>query len=148
PRPDLVGATPDVVHVFQHGEAKENEIAVFLFVEKMGGAIGRHRMKASNMPSTFKGEIFETTWKGFALDVVEVPEDVNGVKCITYNVQIPLKREAIQLKLFASADKKALLDRLLRQVLDGLDGDSNWLSTSVPKQLSESESFKNILVAV
>ena len=47
PRPDLVGATPDIVHAFQFGEATDGEIAVLLLVEKLGGVIGRERLQKS-----------------------------------------------------------------------------------------------------
>ena len=115
PRPDLVGATPDIVHAFQFGEATEGEIAVLLFIEKLGGVIGRERLNKQDMPLGFNGELFVTTWQGFEVDGFEVPETVSGIDAVTYNVQIPLKGEAIQVKLFGPADREGILKPLLRQ---------------------------------
>src|SRR4051794_15535129 len=64
PRPDLVGATPDIVHAFQFGAAAEGKLAVLLLVEKMGGVIGREHLQPQNMPAGFNGQHFMTTWRG------------------------------------------------------------------------------------
>src|SRR5690606_13730000 len=70
--------------------------------------------------------IFVTHWQGFEVDAVELSEKFLGVDVITYNVQIPLKRAAIQVKLCGPADQREALDNLLAQVLSGLEGESNW----------------------
>lgn len=147
-RPDLVGATPDIVHAFEFGEAAEGEIAVLLLIAKLGGVIGRERLKKQDMPPGFKGELFVTTWQGFEIDGFEVPETANGIDAITYNVQIPLKSEAIQVKLFGPADREETLKPLLRQVLDGLDGKSNWLSSAAPSTIGERENYGTVLLCL
>lgn len=147
-RPDLVGATPDIVHAFQFGEATEGEIAVLLLIEKLGGVIGRERLKKQDMPPGFKGELFVTTWQGLDLDGFEVPENVNGIDAITYNVQIPLKSEAIQVKLFGPADREQTLKALLRQILDNLNGESNWLLSAAPSTAAESENYGTFILCL
>ncbi len=148
PRPDLVGATPDIVHAFQYGEATEGEIAVLLLIEKLGGVIGRERLSSQDMPPGFNGDLFVTTWQGFEIDGFEVPESVNGVDAITYNVQIPLKREAIQVKLFGPVKREEVLRALLRQVLDGLKGESNWLAAAAPPSVAGSENYGMVLLCL
>ena len=148
PRPDLVGVTPDIVHAFQFGEAREGEIAVLLLIEKLGGVIGRERLKKEGMPPGFNGKLFITMWRGFEIDGFEVPETVNGIDAITYNVQIPLKGEAIQVKLFGPADREETLKPLLRQILDDLDGESNWLSSAAPSAVAESKNYGTILLCL
>jgi hypothetical protein len=147
-RPDLVGKTPDIVYAFQHGDAAEGELPVLLFVEKLGGVIGRERLDKAHMPPGFNGDLFVTQWQGFDVDGLKVFEDVNGVKAITYNVQIPLKRQAVQIKLFGRADREAELQPLLRQALDGLKGDSNWLASAAPVGLANSESYSAVLLGL
>lgn len=145
-RPDLVGITPDIVHAFQFGEATEDEIAVLLLIEKLGGVIGRERLSKEDMPPELDGDIFVTAWQEFEIDGFEVPENVNGIPAVTYNVQIPLKREAIQVKIFGPADREELLQDLLRQVLDGLSGESNWFSSGAPPSVANSENYGKVLL--
>ena len=148
PRPDLVGATPDIVHAFQYGETTDDGIAVLLLIEKLGGVIGGERLKKQDMPPRFTGKLFVTTWQGFEIDGVEVPETANGIDAITYNVQIPLKSEAIQVKLFGPADHEETLKPLLRQILDGLEGKSNWLSSAAPSAVAERENYGTVLLCL
>lgn len=148
PRPDLIGATPDIVHAFQYGEATEGEIAVLLLIQKLGGVIGRERLSKQDMPPGLNGDLFVTTWQGFEIDVFEVPESVNGVDAVTYNVQIPLKREAIQVKLFGPVEREETLRTLLSQVLDGLNGESNWLAAAAPPSVAGSENYGMVLLCL
>ena len=148
PRPDLVGAAPDIVHAFQLGEATEGELAVLLLIEKLGGVIGRERLRIQDMPPGFNGELFVTTWQGFEIDGFKVPETVNGIDAITYNVQIPLKREAIQVKLFGPADREETLKPLLRQILDNLEGESNWVSSAASPTVAERENYGTTLLGL
>ena len=145
-RPDLIGTTPDIVHAFQYGDATEDGIPVLLLIEKLGGVIGRERLKKQDMPPGFNGELFVTTWQGLEIDGFEIPETVNGINAITYHVQIPLKGEAIQVKLFGPADREENLRRLLRQILDGLDGESNWHSSAAPSTVGDSENYGAVLL--
>jgi hypothetical protein len=148
PRPDLVGVTPDVVHAFQFGEAAEDEIAVLLFIEKLGGVIGRERLRKEDFPPGYTGELFVTRWQGFEVDGFEIPKNVDGIDTVTYNVQIPLKREAIQLKLCGPAAQEKALRTLLRQVLDRLNGESNWLSSVAPPTIADSENYGTVLLVL
>lgn len=145
---DLFGATPNIVHAFQYGEATEGEMGVLLLIEKLGGVIGRKRLNKLDMPPGFDGDLFVTTWQGFEIDGFVVPETLNGIDVVTYNVQIPLKGEAIQIKLFGPADREETLKPLLRQVLDGLDGESNWFSSAAPPAVANSENYGMVLLCL
>lgn len=100
------------------------------------------------MPSSFGGEIFTTSWQSFDVQGFEVPETVNGIDAITFNVQIPLKPKAVQIKLFGPITRKEELRALLPQVLDGLKGHSNWLKSLAPASVSNSKSYGYALLAV
>jgi hypothetical protein len=147
-RPDLVGAKPDIVHAFQFGEIKDGDVPVLLLIEKMGGVINRERLTKQNMPSGFNGELFGSTWQGFDVDGIKVAERVNGIDTVTYNVQIPLKREAIQVGLFGRADHQEMLRPLLHQVLDGLNGKSNWLSSALPSSVANWQNYGMLLTCI
>lgn len=145
PRPDLVGATPDIVHVFQYGEFNEGEVPILLFIEKIGGTIGKERLKVEDFPEGFKGNLFVTKWQGFDVDGIEVPAEANGLDTITYNVQIPLKREAIQVKLLTPAGRAEEYKPLLKTILDGLEGETNWKSTSDMQSTPQKEQSGSVL---
>ena len=147
-RPELVAGTPDVVHAFQYGEAAENEMPVLLIIERMGGVLGRDRVDPQDLPPGFAGTHFVTSWKGFQLDGFRIPESLNELDIITYNVQVPLKPEAIQLKFAASADQEELLQRLMSEVLAGLDGESNWLASVTPPTVGASKTYTTVLMAL
>jgi hypothetical protein len=147
PRPDLVGTIPDIVHAFELGQAAEGEVSVLLLIERMSGVIGRERVDAANLPAEFNGKLFDTTWQGFEVQGFEVPESVNGIDVVTYNVQIPLAPKAIQVRLFGRADQMEMLRAELRKVLDGLHGESNWLSSAAPTTLADSENYRTILLS-
>jgi len=145
--PEVVAANPKVIHAFVTRDADDKGRRLFLIVEGLKYTIGPQHMKAEQMPPGFQGRISTMKWRGFDVDVVEVPEQLNGVDLVTFNVQIPLKKAAIQLKLFGAADRKTELEDLLRQSLDGLEGESNWNPVTSPIAARMSpESYGNALL--
>lgn len=148
PRVDLIGVTPDVFHAFEFGEAKDGEVAVVLLIETMRGTIGRERLGPQDMPPGFAGKMFTINWREFEIDGFEVPEEINGTKTITYNVQVPLKRSAVQIKLFGPVDRESELKGLLKAVLDGMQGESNWLSSNLPKSAANSGQYGTVLLCL
>lgn len=148
PRSDLIGASPDVVHAFEFREAAAGEVPVLVFIEKLGGVIGRERLTKQSMPSGFTGELFVTSWQDFEIDGFEVPEKLNGIDVVTFNVQVPLKREAIQIKLFGPLDRREELRALLPQILVGLKGESNWFSSVASTPIAASEDYGKVLLGL
>lgn len=149
PNPDLVGATPDIVHAFLLGDPTDDELDIMLFIEKMPGTIGRERLKPEYLPPGFQGRLFTTQWQGFDVDAFAVPEQLGDIKTITYNVQVPLKRAAIQVRLFGPVDRESELTKLLAETLAGLKGESNWIQSAVPSSsAASSRTYGFILLAV
>ncbi|MBI1249056.1 hypothetical protein GC197_14590 [bacterium] len=146
PRPDLVGAMPNIVHAFQLGEAKEGEIPVLLLIEKLGGTIDRKPITREHLPAGFVGEMFDTTWQGFDVQATAVHESVNGLKAITYNVLIPLKRKAIQVRLLIPAEREPEFRPMLRPILDGLHGESNWVASAATPAVASSPLYPTLLL--
>lgn len=147
-RPDLQGVAPNVAHAFEFGDAAEDGTPILLFVEKLGGVIGRERINPENMPAGFAGRHFVTTWQGFELDAFAVPESLEGMDVITYNVQIPLRGQAIQLKLFGPQSREERLQQLQRQLLDNLQGETNWLASAAPTSVVNSDSYATTMLAI
>ncbi len=146
--PYLVRAAPAIVHGFILGDPNDDQLDIILFIEQMRGTIGRERLKPEGLPPGFQGRMFTTRWQGFDVDAFELPEQLGEIKTITYNVQIPLKRAAIQVKLFGPADRKAELRALLAKTLGGLEGESNWIQSAMPSSpVASSQNYGVILLA-
>lgn len=148
PNERLASAVPNIIHAFVLGDPNDDELDIILFIEKLGGTIGRERMKPEHLPPGSQARLFTTNWQGFDVEGLEVPERLNEVETITYNIQLPLKRGAIQLKLFGPAERKPDLDRLLKELLAGLSGDSNWIPSATPaSSVASSENYGMLLLA-
>jgi hypothetical protein len=144
--PQLAAAQPDFLYAFRKVES--GDIGVVIIIERMRGTIGRERLDASKLPRGFIGKVFTIRWHEFHLDAVEVPEEVGGIATINYNVQIPLKREAIQLRVLGRRDRMEQLLQLTNNLLDSLQGESNWLRSSAPPALAQSSSYGSWIITV
>ena len=100
---NLIGLKPDIIHGFILGDPTDDKPDIVLLIETLGGTIGRERIKAEDLPPGFQGQVFTTQWHEFEVDAFEIPEVVEQLAMLTYNVQIPLKRAAIQVKLVGPA---------------------------------------------
>jgi hypothetical protein len=132
PNPALADAAPDILHGAILGDPTDEEPDIILFIEKMDGVMDRERLDPAQMPPGFRGRLFITQWQGFEVEAFEVPEQVGEVEFVTYNVQIPLVQNAIQVKLFGPGDQRAKLKVMLKGILAGLQGPSNWIPSAVP----------------
>lgn len=146
PRPDLVGQTPDIVHAFELTPVDEDQYPIVLLIERMRGTLPNSRLKVTNRLLNTKLKLFTTTWQGFTLDATEVPENIEGVQTVTFNVQIPLKREAIQVRLFGLAEQSNEMHTLLNAALLGLHGKSNWIASVMPSFIQDSDLYSLALM--
>jgi hypothetical protein len=129
PKPELASKL-NMAHAFCLMEPGRADPQAILLIEPLGGVIGRERLTPADMPAGFHGSLFVTRWQGFDVDAFEVPETVGEVAFVTYNVQIPLKSAAIQVKLTGPAARQAELKTVLGTVLNGLKGESNWIPSA------------------
>lgn len=127
----FIDLTPDLAHAFVYGDPEDDQLDIVLFIRPMKGAIGRTPLDPSGLPPGSSVRLFSTRWGEFEVDAFEVPELIDGVEFITFNVQIPLRRRAIQVSLAGAADRRAELVAILPLVLNGLKGESNWMASAV-----------------
>lgn len=147
PDPAILGADRDFVHAF----AKDDPAGGFstiIVIERMRGTIGRERLDPAKLPPGFKGKLFTAKWNGFDVEATEVPEELNGVPTINYNAQVPLKREAIQLRVVGPQSKVKELRALLDQLLDGLKGETNWTTPPAPPAASRATGRGRFIVGL
>lgn len=144
--PKLAAARPDFIYAFRRTEPQD--MGVVIIIERMRGTIGREHLDMTKMPPGFAGKLLTVRWHDFDLDATEVPEEVNGAKTVNYNVQVPLKSEAIQIRVLGLADRKDQLLQLTNNLLGSLQGDSNWLRSSAPPALAQSSNYGMLIIAV
>jgi hypothetical protein len=134
PDAELAAASPDMIYAFVRGDRTDDDPDMVLFIESLGGTIGRERLNPDELPQEFQGRLFTAEWQGFEVDGLSMPEKLGEVDLLTYNVQIPLKRAAIQVRLTGPAEDEAELRSLLDQTLVGLEGESNWQSSALQRR--------------
>jgi hypothetical protein len=133
PDAQVTAAQRDFVHAFRRANSASG-VDDLIIVERMRGTIGRERLDRQQLPRDFTGRLSTAQWQGFELDVIELPETLEGRQIINYNVQVPLKPEAIQLRVIGPRGEATRLRELLDNLLSGLKGESNWATVPSPAQ--------------
>ena len=143
--PELAGAQPDFVHAYRSTEPQD--VGVVIVIERLRGTIGRERLDPSHLPRGIVGRVLTLQWKDFELDGFELAEEVHGIRTISYTVQVPLKREAIQIRVAGARDRSDELLRLTNALLASLQGETNWLRSSAPPALARSSRYGWLIAA-
>lgn len=129
----------NITHAYVYGQPSADEIPIQLFVELLRGPISRERMRLQDFPAGFQGKLHEFDWQGLQIDGIEVPEEIEGIKLLTYNIQVPLQRRALQLRLFGPESRRDELQALAKEILLGLQGTSNWSTAARPQPKDEAQ---------
>jgi hypothetical protein len=95
-------------------------------VERMNGTIGREKLDPKDLPKGSEASIFTEKWRSYEVEAFRLVETAGDTQLLTLNVQIPLKRRAIQLKLAGPLSDETELRSQLGTILGGLQGESNW----------------------
>ena len=112
---------PDVVDCWS-----EEASGLLLCVQRMHGVLGRDRLKPSDLPATT--QLSSQKWKGFDIDVMRTDTAQAGAPVVVYAAQVPLRPEAIQLIVAGPQEQSSRAQEVLTATLNGLEGETNWLS--------------------
>jgi hypothetical protein len=126
PAPNPPASPLETLYCFSLGPSDDGKPHITLLISKMDRTIRQLRLREEQLPPTFHGRLMTTNWQGFEVDEIEVRQQANGIDMLVYVVQIPLKRAAIQVTVAGPVDKQEDLKKLMRTILDGLHGESNW----------------------
>lgn len=130
-------AGPNAIYFFVREDEGEQNGNCILMIEKMPGTISRRRLAMENFPRGFQGNLFTTQWDGFEINANAIVEEANGERVITYNVQIPLKKNALIVRVAGHSSKEKMLLELLKETLAGLKGETTWSIADKGKPLLE-----------
>jgi hypothetical protein len=85
-------------------------------------------------------------WQDFDIDAIETSKEARGVALVTIEAQVPLKTEAIQVSVVGPRDRRDESLALVKQLLGGLRGESNWLNPVAPRKLANSPHYGLLLI--
>jgi hypothetical protein len=116
---------PDALHSYIKGDLSSGQPWTILVVEDLGGRIGKED------PTPFlQGRddvsLLHEAWQGHRLPVIEIRETLDTMQIVTYNAQVPVLPKAVMVKVVGSIDRKAELQTVLRDALNGIVGSTNW----------------------
>jgi hypothetical protein len=107
--------------------------SINITIQRMRGVIGREPLPPVS-DETFKGKlpegskvaIYRDKWRGYPVEGLEVtiPSAATGV--VSRGVQIPLRREAIEIAVAGPTTADTEITGVLKDVLASLKGASNW----------------------
>jgi len=125
------GMRADQLFAFQRGPVGDQGMATFILVTHLGGVLGRERLDPKRGSALgLRVTAFVEQWNGFQIDVFRVAEHVGDLPILTFNAQVPLVPEAIQVSVFGEASREGELREVVRYLLASLEGKTNWLSAA------------------
>lgn len=119
----------DVIYSFVKGDISDQKPDIVIIIERMKGTISQKRLGKEAIPkgADIGYELYD--WGNFKLECFVIKEKSGDIISHTRNIQIPLKKEAIQLKIIGLASKDEELKNITKSVLKSLNGVSSWRET-------------------
>ena len=129
--PELAATSPKIAQAFRK-PMPGDDLGVMLIVERMGGTIGGGRVKKSDLPPGLNATLLVLKWQGVDIDVVEFTESSVLGPYFNVNAQIPLKREAVQIKVGGKQAHAIEVRTALAQTLGTFKGETNLVPGAIP----------------
>ncbi|MFH1730737.1 MAG: hypothetical protein ABIF82_03680 [Planctomycetota bacterium] len=121
--------SPDIIYAFIKGDPTDSELDIIIQIEKFPGVIGREKMSKDQISANADATLFIERWKSFEVEGCRVRETFGAITTVTRNVQVPLKPNAIQIKVIGEESRDTELASIVRAILNNLDGETNWLTS-------------------
>jgi hypothetical protein len=126
---------PNKAGLYSFRSTLSDDTPIIVSLDRMGGAIDRHRYKAEDLKPTAFGfpvdarmSLEEIPWRSFALDAFRVDLPKDGQHLVALYSQVPLAPEAVQVTVIAYPAHEAEARAVFRSVLGSIDGKTNWLT--------------------
>lgn len=102
------------------------EINRLILISRLRGILPpQQHLSAADVPSA-TAKLTRFNWRGIEVDGFRVPEKVQGMDYLTFNIQIPLRKQAIQIGIGGPMEAEEQLRKVAKQLLESLDGETNW----------------------
>jgi hypothetical protein len=124
----------DVLYAFMRPPAGDAKMGTVILVSRLRGVLGREKIAKQMAAKNPQIAVLEERWQEFDIEVFRVPEQVGDLKVVTFNAQVPLKPEAVQIGVFGEATRDNELRDLLQSLLSERDGETNWLTMQEREQ--------------
>jgi len=105
-----------------------------LCVKVLGGPLPPGHITPQDLPPGQNASITAFSWRGLSVDGFRVPESQGGFPYLTFNVDIPLRVQAIQIGFGGPAQAEGELRDTANQVLSSLAGETNWSVTDFARK--------------
>ena len=108
----------------------------------------QERLCDSSRPlmSCLDGVTYTERWKDLELSVMSAKLMWSEGPAVKYRVEVPLKGKALALVVVCDRQDDEAAQRLLRQLLDGLDGESSWLTDAQISDERRRVAFNRVLL--
>lgn len=114
---------------FRYAYVKPNagEAASAILVSFLGGTIlPSDHLSPEQLPPGQGKTLTTFSWRGLAVDGFRVLEKTPQGQFVTFNVQLPLKKRAVQIGFGGPVAREAEIHALAAQTLATLEGEPNW----------------------
>jgi len=124
--PEGRGTNTKIVDCWAEEGADSTAATLVLCVSRLGLTMGTDTLEAKDLPPNARR--LHYTWREFDLQGFAVPLTRADGELIALSVQVPLRREAMQLTLAGPPSEEARADSIMRVTLASFEGESNWLT--------------------
>lgn len=115
---------PNALEAYVLGDVSDDRPDIMVFSHDLGGSIKQENLPERELPA--QPGLLAAQWQGFTIDVFEVREQISGRTLISYNAQIPVVPNAIQLSVAGLEERQEEMQAILTESLAGIAGTANW----------------------
>jgi hypothetical protein len=124
--PEGRATNPRMISCWREETEDSTAATLALCVQRLGLTMGRDTLRSSDIPA--RTEIRRFRWRDLDLQGFLTHVERDGDDFVALTVQVPLRKEAIQVVVGGPASEEPRADAVMRQTLASLEGESNWLT--------------------
>jgi hypothetical protein len=128
---------PDVIYSFLRLPKDPSKSKTIIRIKRMRGTLPANLPIKSFSQGGIRFEVTPEKWKKYTLPKASAVMQVGGSRVLAQTVQIPLVPEAISIIVAGSADDEQELSALMQNVVASVDGETNWIDGSDPRNKTE-----------
>jgi len=119
----------DVIYFLKRPPSANQKIGTFIIVTDLKYQLDQGGVDSDELEAVPNATLLSEKWKEFEIDVIRSPRELDGKQMVTFNARVPLKPKAIMISVIGEKTGEEELRNVLRFVLEGLKGQTNWSTT-------------------